>query len=108
VAQVNIARAQAPMDAEHMAAFVAALEPINALADAAPGFVWRLQDESGDATSIRVFEDALMLINMSVWESVDSLANFVYRSEHTTVMRQRKQWFATMRLYVTLWCENRL
>lgn len=103
VAQVNIARALAPMNADQMAGFVAALEPINALADAAPGFVWRLQDDSGDATSIRVFEDKSMLINMSVWESVDALADFVYRSEHTAVMRGRKQWFETMRLYLTLW-----
>jgi hypothetical protein len=103
VAQVNIARALAPMDAEGMAEFVMALEPINALADAAPGFVWRLQDETGDATSIRVFDDELMLINMSVWKSVEALATFVYRSEHTAVMRRRKQWFETMRLYLALW-----
>jgi hypothetical protein len=62
VAQVNIARALPPMDADQMAGFVAALESINALADAAPGFVWRPQDDSGDATSIRVFDDELMLI----------------------------------------------
>ena len=86
-----------------MAGFVAALEPINALADAAPGFVWRLQDDSGDATSIRVFDDELMLINMSVWESIEPLGDFVYRSEHTAVMRRRKQWFETMRLYLALW-----
>jgi hypothetical protein len=103
VAQVNIARALAPMDAGLMAGFVAALEPINARADTAPGFVWRLQDGSGDATSIRAFDDELMLINMSVWESVDALADFVYRSGHTAVMRERKQWFETMRLYLTLW-----
>jgi hypothetical protein len=76
---------------------------INALADTASGSVWRLQDDSCDATSIHVFDDELMLINMSVWESADALADFVYRSEHAAVMRGRRQWFETMRLYLTLW-----
>jgi hypothetical protein len=103
LAQVNVGIAKGPMDSEVMAGFAAALEPINALADAAPGFVWRLQDESGDATAIRVFEDERMLINLSVWESVDALAGFVYRSDHTSVMRGRKQWFETIRSYLALW-----
>jgi hypothetical protein len=103
LAQVNIGLAKGPMDSEVMAEFAAALEPINALADSSPGFVWRLQDDSGDATSIRAFDDERMLINMSVWESVDALAEFVYRSAHTQVMRGRKQWFETIRLYMALW-----
>jgi hypothetical protein len=53
--------------------FVANLAPVNALADTAPGFVWRLEDESGDATSIRAFDDELLIINMSVWESIEAL-----------------------------------
>lgn len=103
LAQVNIGIAKGPMDSEVMAGFAAALEPINALADAAPGFVWRLQDDSGDATAIRAFEDDRMLINLSVWESADALAAFVYRSDHTAVMRRRKQWFETIRVYLALW-----
>jgi hypothetical protein len=103
LAQVNVAIAKGPMDSDVMAGFVAALDPINALADAAPGFVWRLQDDSGDATAIRPFEDENMLINLSVWESADALAEFVYRSDHTAVMRNRKQWFETIRLYMALW-----
>ena len=68
-----------------------ALEPINAIADATPGFVWRLQDEGGDATAIRPFEDDSLIINMSVWESREALWRFVYDSEHLAVMRRRVQ-----------------
>jgi hypothetical protein len=103
LAQVNVARSLGPMDSAVMAGFVAELEPINALADAAPGFVWRLQDESGDATSVRVFEDPDMLINLSVWTSADALAGFVYRSGHVAVMRRRKRWFETIQQYLALW-----
>jgi hypothetical protein len=86
-----------------MAEFVANLNPINALADGSPGFVWRLQTEDGDATSIRAFEDELMITNMSVWESVDQLAEFVYRSGHVSVMRRRREWFERIRVYLALW-----
>jgi hypothetical protein len=91
------------LDAPTMAEFVAALDAINALADGSPGFAWRLQTEDGDATSIRPFDDELMIINMSVWESIDQLAEFVYRSGHVEVMRRRRQWFERMRLYLALW-----
>jgi heme-degrading monooxygenase HmoA len=70
-----------------MAGFVAALEPINALADEASGFVWRLQTADGEATSIRPFEDERIIVNMSVWESLEALRDFVYTSSHTAVMR---------------------
>lgn len=87
-----------------MAGFVEQLDPINALADAAPGFVWRLQTEEGNATSIHAFEDDLMLVNMSVWESVEALADFVYRSGHIAVMRRRREWAERMpEAYVVLW-----
>jgi Domain of unknown function (DUF3291) len=102
VAQVNIARPKAPVDSPPLADFKAMLDPINAIADAAPGFVWRLQDESGNATAIRIFEDGLM-VNMSVWESVDALWDFVYASDHLAVMRRRREWFARMELFMCLW-----
>jgi hypothetical protein len=76
-----------------MAEFVARLDEINAIADAAPGFVWRLKDENDNATAIRVFEDDLMIINMSVWESVEALKDFTYTSRHSEVMRKRRNWF---------------
>jgi hypothetical protein len=91
------------LDTPLLADFVANLDPINALADGSPGFVWRLQTEDGDATSIRAFEDELMIINMSVWESIDQLAEFVYRSGHVAVMRRRRQWFERMQVYLALW-----
>ncbi len=76
-----------------MAEFVAGLQPMNALADGSPGFVWRLQGEEGDATAIRVFDDPDVLVNLSVWESLDALRAFVYRSEHRDFLRRRAQWF---------------
>jgi hypothetical protein len=76
-----------------MAEFVAQLAPVNALADASPGFVWRLQTESGDATSIKVYEDDMIIVNLTVWESAESLRDFVYQSTHYGVLRDRKRWF---------------
>jgi heme-degrading monooxygenase HmoA len=91
------------MDGSVMAGFQAALDPINALADSAPGFAWRLQTEDGDATAIRPYEDERMMVNMSVWESLEELRAFVYTSGHTAVMRNRKQWFDKLDIYLVLW-----
>lgn len=93
LAQINIARLKAPLDDPLMQDFVAGLEPINALADAAPGFVWRLQDGSGDATSLRPYPDDYLIVNMSVWNSVESLRQFTYKTAHVAYVRQRKLWF---------------
>ena len=93
IAQANMARMRAPRDDPIMAEFSAWLEPINALADASPGFVWRLQTDEGDATSIRAVSDPLILFNMSVWESVEALELYVYRSDHVRALQQRKSWF---------------
>jgi len=104
LAQVNIARMRAPLDDPQMAAFVAALEPVNALADQSPGFVWRLQDEAGDATAFRPFDDPAMMINMSVWESLEALAAFVYRQgEHRAIMRRRAEFFTRPEVFMALW-----
>jgi Domain of unknown function (DUF3291) len=103
VAQVNIGMPKAPTDSPLLADFMAALDRINALADESPGFVWRLETEDGNATAIRPFEDERLMINMSVWESIDELATFVYRSAHVDVMRRRREWFEHMRLYMALW-----
>jgi hypothetical protein len=92
LAQCNVVKLKAPLDSPVVADFVAALDPINALADAAPGFVWRLQGDAGDATSIRVFDDDQILLNMSVWESLDALKAYVYNSGHKEVLRQRRVW----------------
>ena len=73
LAQVNVARLAAPLDSPQLADFVANLEPVNAIADASPGFVWRLQTESGDATALRIFDDDWIIVNMSVWASLEEL-----------------------------------
>ena len=93
------------MDGPTMAGFAAMLEPINALADSTPGFVWRLQDDSGDATAIRPYpDDDLIMVNLSVWESIDALHEFVYKSEHVDVFRQRRDWFEHFgKPYMAMW-----
>jgi len=104
LAQCNIGRLLAPLDSPPLAGFVAALEPVNRLADQAPGFVWRLQTEDGDATAIRAFDDDMMIVNMSVWDSVGALAEFTYRSAHRDVMRGRRNYFERPTdQYMVLW-----
>ena len=94
LAQLNVARLLAPIDAPETADFVASLEPVNAQADAAPGFVWRLQTESGDATGVRASDDPLLIVNLTVWESVEALEAFAYReASHLAVLRRRREWF---------------
>src|SRR6266536_2424822 len=85
LAQINIARMRAPIDDPLMADFVAQLAEVNALAEKSPGFVWRLQGDGGDSTSIRAFEDPLILVNMSVWETLEALQSYVYRGRHGQV-----------------------
>src|SRR3954465_8928818 len=96
IAQVNIARLLAPLDDPLIADFVANLAQINALADAAPGFVWRFQTTAGDATSYRAYGDDRIIVNFSLWESVEALKDFVYKGSHSEIMRKRKQWFEKM------------
>ncbi len=92
LAQLNIARLSAPLDSPELADFVAGLEPINAVADAAPGFVWRLQDESGDATALRPWGEDV-IVNLSVWESVEALRGFVFGLAHAAALKRRREWF---------------
>ena len=104
LAEVNIARLLAPLDSAQLADFVAGLEPINALGDAAPGFVWRLQDNDGDATSFRPFDDDWILVNLTVWTSPETLRAFVYSDEHRAYLRRRREWFERLDEAVTaLW-----
>jgi hypothetical protein len=93
LAQLNIGRLRAPLEDPRIDGFRTNLERINALAEASPGFVWRLQDESGDATGIKVFDDDLEIINLTVWTSIDALADFAYRSGHRQILRRRREWF---------------
>jgi len=84
LAQVNVMRLRAPLDSPQLAAFVAALDPVNAVAEQAPGFVWRLKAADGNSTSIRIFEDDGLIVNMSTWRSLEALSDYVYRSAHAT------------------------
>lgn len=104
LAQFNVGRLREPIDAPGMAEFMALFAPVNALAEASPGFVWRLTDgEADDATSIRPYGDDV-IINYSVWESRESLWNFAYRSGHLDVLRRRREWFHRIaEPYQVLW-----
>ncbi len=93
LAQINIARMLAPIDDPVMSDFVANLPNINALAEQSPGFVWRLQSDSGDATSIKVYDDDRIIVNLTVWESPAALRAYVYKSDHYEFLRDRKRWF---------------
>jgi len=103
LAQLNIAVMKAPLESPGMADFLANLDRINALAEASPGFVWRLQTEQGDATAMRPLgEDTL--INLSVWHDLASLNAYVYQSAHVEIMRRRREWFERLReAHAVLW-----
>lgn len=93
IAQMNVGTALYPLDDARIRDFVDNLARINALAEASPGFVWRLKDDSGNATSIKVSDDPNFIVNMSVWASVEALFEFVYRTDHTPIMVWRREWF---------------
>lgn len=104
LAQVNIARARAPLDSPVMADFVHALDEINRLAEASPGFVWRFQTAAGHAIEFQPFEDPLIIFNMSVWDSVDSLKAYVYKAGHGKYFARRQEWFEQLVLpHMALW-----
>jgi len=93
LAQANIARMKVPIEDPLMETFRAQLDAINALAEASPGFIWRLQTAAGNATDIHAFDDPLLLFNMSVWQDVDALHAYTYRSAHAGPLRARRDWF---------------
>lgn len=103
LAQINVGVMVAPTDDPAVAEFMENLDRINAEADRADGFVWRLQSEQGNATDIQIFENPLQLVNMSVWESVDTLKAYVYRTEHVEFFRRRAEWFEADGRRVALW-----
>lgn len=104
LAQINIATAKGSMNSELMKSFVDRLDEINRLADQSPGFIWRLQTEAGDATSIQAFDDPDIIVNMSVWESIEALKNYVYKSMHIELIRGKDSWFnKPISVYQVLW-----
>lgn len=104
LAQLNIGRIRAPLDSPIMSGFVERLDEINALADASPGFVWRLQTASGNATDVRAYDDDMLLVNLSVWKSVEALKHYVYKTSHAELLRGRTRWFEKFDgPYLVLW-----
>jgi hypothetical protein len=98
LAQVNVARLLAPIDSPQLAGFVSRLDEVNALAEAAPGFVWRLKDDaSNNATAVPFCDDGTIIVNMSVWMSIEALRAFTYSGAHLEVFKQRRDWFSHMR-----------
>jgi heme-degrading monooxygenase HmoA len=105
LAQVNIALPREPLDVPLLADFVTALAPVNAAADSSPGFVWRLATDEGNATAVRAFGDERLIVNLSVWESLEALRAFVYgQRAHRDVLRHRREWFERLgESTVVLW-----
>lgn len=104
IAQLNIAKMLGPIDSPVMADFVANLERINAIADKAPGFVWRLKGEGDNATAIQIFEDDSIIINISMWKDAESLKNYVYNTAHKEIMKRKKEWFSKMEsMHMVMW-----
>ncbi len=105
LAQINIGRLVAPIDDPRISGFVEQLDSINGMAERMTGFRWRLQSEAGNATDIVFSDDPFVIVNMSVWDSVESLRQFTYRlREHVQTLRDRAQWFEKMGLpHYCLW-----
>jgi hypothetical protein len=93
LAQLNIAKAKYSLESPEIKEFVDNLEPVNNTAESSNGFIWRLKDESGDATNIQAFSDPDIIVNMSVWDSVDALKNFMFRTHHRDFLRRKTEWF---------------
>ncbi|HYB09191.1 MAG TPA: DUF3291 domain-containing protein [Alphaproteobacteria bacterium] len=93
IAQMNVGTTLYPLDDPRIAEFMSLLDEINKSADRSPGFVWRLQSDQGNATDIKVTDNPQFIVNMSVWQSVEVLFDFVYRTSHRLVMEKRRQWF---------------
>lgn len=104
IAQINVAKMRFDRNSAEMQPFMNGLEPINALAENSPGFVWRLEDESGNATSLVTSLGPDVLVNVSVWKDIESLRAYVYKSAHTNFLRQRSDWFnAPEEAHMALW-----
>ncbi|HZX54310.1 MAG TPA: GNAT family N-acetyltransferase, partial [Ilumatobacteraceae bacterium] len=103
LAQLNIATLRHPMDDPRTAGFAEGLPIVNAVADEAPGFVWRLQSDTGNATDIQVFDDPLVIVNLTVWTSVEALKAFAFRGTHREFFRRRAEWFVEGSTRTALW-----
>lgn len=104
LAELNVGRFRYPADDPRMAGFMRNLDLINGIADRSPGFVWRMQDESGNATGIEVTADPMMAANLSVWEDAESFGNYVWNTVHRRFYEQRDRWFEVMAsMHFVMW-----
>ena len=104
LAQLNVGTLLHPQDDPRVAGFMDNLDLVNGIAERSPGFVWRLQDESGNATSIQAFEDPELLVNLSVWETPEALEKFVWQTVHKQFYARRAEWFEVMdKMHVVMW-----
>jgi hypothetical protein len=98
LAELNIARLQYPLTDPRVGEFVRNLDRVNAVADRSDGFIWRLQDDTGDATAIRAFPDEMLIVNMSVWRDALALEHFVWNTVHKQIYAKRAEWFSAMKM----------
>lgn len=104
IAQINIAQMLAPIDSDIMAGFVARLDEINGLAEQAEGFIWRLKGDDDNATAIRIFDNDMLIINLTVWETIEALHAFTYKTAHSELIKQKKDWFSALgKPHMALW-----
>ncbi|MBE1300117.1 MAG: DUF3291 domain-containing protein [Alteromonadaceae bacterium] len=105
LAQLNIAKTLAPLESPKLKEFVDNLDRINGIAESSPGFVWRLKDDTGNATEISAFDDPNIIVNMSVWQDIQSLKQFMFKTDHASFLMRREQWFEkpTQPTYVLWW-----
>ena len=103
LAQLNIATLRHPIDDPRIADFVDALPLVNGAGEQTPGYVWRLQSDTGNATDIRVFDDPLVIVNLTVWESLEALKAFAYRGVHRDFFKRRAEWFVPGSSRTALW-----
>jgi heme-degrading monooxygenase HmoA len=104
IAEVNIGRVRASLEDESMQGFVSRLDEINELAERSPGFVWRLKSDVGPSSYLKPYDDERILVNLSVWESVEALKDYTYRTAHAEVLRDRKSWFEKFEgVFLALW-----
>ena len=103
LAQFNIARIRYPLDDPRMKEFVDNVARVNALAETFEGFVWRLQDESGNAMNMTVYDDPRILPNLTVWENVAALERFVWQTLHKRFYGRREEWFERIETPLVMW-----
>jgi len=105
IAEINVARMRGVnINDPIMKEFVDNLDKVNALAESSKGFIWRLKDESNNATNLNPFNDEQVIINISVWQSIETLENFIYKTFHTEFLKRRKEWFQSYgKAYTAMW-----